>query len=1001
MQVTTKITVDLTRQNVGQRVNAVQGDGNTRLAEITLLCGGAPWTPPDGVEAAIAYMQPAGTKGLYNKLADGTAAISISGNVATVILAPQMLSVSGTVQASLVFNDAQLNRLTTFPFAVSVTSNPAAGAQKTEDYIRLQWLEDKLDEYLRKAADSGAFDGKPGDNGVTFTPSVSENGDLSWRNNGGLPNPQTVNIRGKQGDSTAATAAANAAQTSAANAETHAADAAASAAAAQATVGAMGTELNQIKDGLAGKVPKKDYAPETKTESMTQPVGKDENGKLWTAPGSGGAVDLTGYATEQWVQNQKYLTAVPDGYAKTTDIPKKPEDIGADPKGTAETAVSQHNTNTDAHNDIRLELKAINDKLTAFFDSDDQTLDELSEIVAYITSNKTMIEAITTSKVSVTDIIDNLTTNVSNKPLSAAQGVVLKGLIDTVSNSLANYQHKGDYALRSELPAVPTNVSAFSNDAGYLTAHQDISGKVDKVEGKGLSSNDYDNAAKAKVDAIPEDPMYTDTVYDDTEVKQGLNQLKDEIVELEHLILSIQGNIPGAEPLAEFSQMNPLVTKYMDEVTYDPTDYSSSAMLTYSYTETDYVKWHPSGYDLDLKDSGELHLADSVSHTMIPSVVGVNSLVNAIPDVVAHWWNSVDGNVKQSGTIKPTGQVRMIATTATNVRDIGGWVCDGGRVKYGKLFRGGLLDETDRPVLVDQLRIKHDLDLRSKADNDGATSSPLGNDVIYTVADNAVWYTLSGRDEEWSIILRTIFDAVAKNEPIIFHCAAGADRTGTVACILEAILGVSQSDVDKDFELTSFAISPNARRRIDDDWKNLIGEITAIPTGSTFRDKVVNWVGSLGFTNDDLNNFRKSMIDGSPADVVIEEIVTPPTETNLFDVSAAHLNCRIGSDGGIREGLDGSLVIDIDVTSINKLKIKGNLVVSSAYNYMGRMAFILSDETSIVGPWFTFDSQWTHDLTTRKEKYPTLSKMRYWFVLKDGVAITADDCSSIEITPVE
>lgn len=55
--------------------------------------------------------------------------------------------------------------MTTFPFEVSVTTNPAAGAQKTEDYIRLQWLEDKLDEYLRKAADSGAFDGAPGPQG--------------------------------------------------------------------------------------------------------------------------------------------------------------------------------------------------------------------------------------------------------------------------------------------------------------------------------------------------------------------------------------------------------------------------------------------------------------------------------------------------------------------------------------------------------------------------------------------------------------------------------------------------------------------------------------------------------------------------------------------------------------------------------------------------------------------------------------------------------------------
>ena len=30
----------------------------------------------------------------------------------------------------------------------------------------------------------------------------------------------------------------------------------------------------------------------------------------------------------------------------------------------------------------------------------------------------------------MTDIVDNLTTNVSNKPLSAAQGVALKALID-------------------------------------------------------------------------------------------------------------------------------------------------------------------------------------------------------------------------------------------------------------------------------------------------------------------------------------------------------------------------------------------------------------------------------------------------------------------------------------------------------------------------------------------------------------------------------------------
>lgn len=38
-----------------------------------------------------------------------------------------------------------------------------------------------------------------GDRGVTFTPFVDEESNISWTNDGGLPNPPTVNIRGKDG----------------------------------------------------------------------------------------------------------------------------------------------------------------------------------------------------------------------------------------------------------------------------------------------------------------------------------------------------------------------------------------------------------------------------------------------------------------------------------------------------------------------------------------------------------------------------------------------------------------------------------------------------------------------------------------------------------------------------------------------------------------------------------------------------------------------------------
>ncbi|MDD5923285.1 MAG: hypothetical protein PUC88_00650 [Clostridia bacterium] len=49
---------------------------------------------------------------------------------------------------------------------------------------------------------------------------------------------------------------------------------------------------------------------------------------------------------------------------------------------------------------------------------------------------------------------------------------------------------------------VPTKTSDLVNDSGFLTAHQDISGKVDKEEGKGLSQNDFSDQYKTQLDNL-------------------------------------------------------------------------------------------------------------------------------------------------------------------------------------------------------------------------------------------------------------------------------------------------------------------------------------------------------------------------------------------------------------------------------------------------------------------------------------------------------------------
>lgn len=146
------------------------------------------------------------------------------------------------------------------------------------------------------------------------------------------------------------------------------------------------------------------------------------------------------------------LEKVGESYKTFSEItfPQAVQRINGD-IAAAESLVPDHNVSLDSHQDIRAEIKKLADELEAVLDSDDETLDELSEIVSYIKSNKSLLNAITTSKVNVTDIIDNLSTNVANKPLSAGQGVELKKVLDMLTVRV------------DDLEFVPVNISVFKS----------------------------------------------------------------------------------------------------------------------------------------------------------------------------------------------------------------------------------------------------------------------------------------------------------------------------------------------------------------------------------------------------------------------------------------------------------------------------------------------------------------------------------------------------------
>lgn len=171
------------------------------------------------------------------------------------------------------------------------------------------------------------------------------------------------------------------------------------------------------------------------------------------------------------------------------------------------------------------------------------------------------------------------------------------------------------------------------------------------------------------------------------------------------------------------------------------------------------------------------------------------------------------------------GQVRWInAEGSRNVRDLGGWKTASGKtVRYGMLYRGAGLDghkdykltSLGQQQFRDMLGIKTQIDLRGSDDGDNGAQSTSDFDGAYVKAPLEQYdYIFKSAESQQS--LKKIFEVLADeaNYPIYFHCNYGSDRTGTLAFLINGLLGVSQDDLTRDYELTGFAIGKRLRSEI-------------------------------------------------------------------------------------------------------------------------------------------------------------------------------------------
>ena len=302
---------------------------------------------------------------------------------------------------------------------------------------------------------------------------------------------------------------------------------------------------------------------------------------------------------------------------------------------------------------------------------------------------------------------------------------------------------------------------------------------------------------------------------------------------------------------------------------------------------------------------------------------------NLLPSTTYYWKVAGDRSDMSDTSVFKTEDlsVRLIYAEGTsNIRDLGGWNADDSFVNYGKIYRGNQLNgygnwgnnkltENGLKTFKDDLKIKTEIDLRTQ-DKDDANQTVNFVDASlpyykYTIGqytdilEPSVWNALphdgnttvdsmenkndarrlsyatgnAVRNENaMRRSLKGIFEVLAdeRNYPVYIHCNAGADRTGTVAFLINGLLGVSEADLIRDYELTSFSSVSGLRYRSE--IKN--GDFTEI---GVMKNDYDNFVAFGALMNAIKNNYGA---EGGTLSYAIESFLTDYVGVSHEDIES-------------------------------------------------------------------------------------------------------------------
>jgi protein tyrosine/serine phosphatase len=166
---------------------------------------------------------------------------------------------------------------------------------------------------------------------------------------------------------------------------------------------------------------------------------------------------------------------------------------------------------------------------------------------------------------------------------------------------------------------------------------------------------------------------------------------------------------------------------------------------------------------------------------------------------------------------------------ASNFRDLGGMpISSGGTTRWQRVFRSDTLQEltpADVKLLLDQVGLTTIIDLRTSREirNEGRgplAEEPIGYFHLPFIADLEVQDEVPETverdiladyrhmlDTAGHLVAEAVHTIAASPGPVVFHCAAGKDRTGILAALTLSLVGVPRTVVIGDYELTNQVIT--------------------------------------------------------------------------------------------------------------------------------------------------------------------------------------------------